>query len=44
MCSEGVIDLDFRENGRWVVADFETDSGDDPGFEERSCTAGAGRG
>ena len=32
---EGVIDLVFRENGRWVVADFKTDSGEDPGFEER---------
>ena len=32
---EGVIDLVFRENGRWVVADFKTDSGEDPEFEER---------
>ena len=32
---EGVIDLVFRENGRWVVADFKTDRGDDPEFEER---------
>lgn len=32
---EGVIDLVFRENGRWVVADFKTDSGADPEFEER---------
>ena len=32
---EGVIDLVFRENGHWVVADYKTDSGDDPDFEER---------
>ena len=32
---EGVIDLVFRENGHWVVADYKTDSGDDPEFEER---------
>ena len=32
---EGVIDLVFRENGRWVVADYKTDSGEDPDFEER---------
>ena len=32
---EGVIDLVFRENGHWVVADYKTDSGEDPGFEER---------
>ena len=32
---EGVIDLAFREGGRWVVADYKTDSGDDPGFADR---------
>ena len=32
---EGVIDLVFRENGHWVVADYKTDSGDDPEFGER---------
>ena len=32
---EGVIDLVFRENGHWVVADYKTDSGEDPEFEER---------
>ena len=32
---EGVIDLVFRENGQWVVADYKTDSGEDPEFEGR---------
>ena len=32
---EGVIDLVFRENGHWVLADYKTDSGEDPEFEER---------
>ena len=32
---EGVIDLVFRENGHWVVADYKTDSGEDPEFEGR---------
>ena len=32
---EGVIDLVFREGDRWVVADYKTDSGDDPDFEDR---------
>ncbi len=32
---EGVIDLVFLENGHWVVADYKTDSGEDPEFEER---------
>ena len=32
---EGVIDLVFRENGHWVVADYKTDSGEDPEFKER---------
>lgn len=32
---EGVIDLVFRERDRWVVADYKTDSGDDPDFEDR---------
>ncbi len=33
---EGVIDLVFREGDHWVVADYKTDSGDDPGFVERT--------
>lgn len=33
---EGVIDLVFRERGRWVVADYKTDSGEDPDFPERA--------
>ena len=32
---EGVIDLVFSEGNHWVVADYKTDSGDDPGFVER---------
>ena len=32
---EGVIDLVFREGGRWVVADYKTDGGDDPDFTDR---------
>ena len=32
---EGVIDLVFREGDRWVVADYKTDGGDDPGFKDR---------
>ncbi|MDE2876328.1 MAG: UvrD-helicase domain-containing protein [Gemmatimonadota bacterium] len=32
---EGVIDLVFREDGHWVLADYKTDSGEDPEFEER---------
>ena len=32
---EGVIDLVFRDGDRWVVADYKTDSGDDPEFGER---------
>ncbi len=32
---EGVIDLVFRDGDRWVVADYKTDSGDDPGFADR---------
>lgn len=32
---EGVIDLVFREDGGWVVADYKTDSGKDPGFADR---------
>ena len=31
---EGVIDLVFKEEGdRWVVADYKTDGGDDPGLQ-----------
>ena len=33
---EGVIDLVFREGGRWVVVDFKTDTGEDPDFGERA--------
>ena len=32
---EGVIDLVFRDGGHWVVADYKTDRGDDPGFPDR---------
>ena len=32
---EGVIDLVFKEEGRWVVADYKTDAGDDPDFGDR---------
>ena len=32
---EGVIDLVFKDADHWVVADYKTDSGDDPGFVER---------
>ena len=32
---EGVIDLVFKEGGRWVVADYKTDRGDDPDFATR---------
>ena len=32
---EGVIDLVFRDGHRWVVADYKTDTGDDPDFAER---------
>ena len=32
---EGVIDLVFKEDDRWVVADYKTDSGDDPDFADR---------
>ena len=33
---EGVIDLVFREGDRWVVADYKTDTGDDPEFAARA--------
>ena len=33
---EGVVDLVFREGDHWVVADYKTDSGEDPAFEERA--------
>jgi ATP-dependent helicase/nuclease subunit A len=33
---EGVIDLAFREDGGWVIADYKTDVGDDPDFERRA--------
>ena len=32
---EGVIDLVFKDGDRWVVADYKTDRGDDPNFNER---------
>lgn len=32
---EGVIDLVFKDGERWVVADYKTDTGDDPGFVDR---------
>ena len=32
---EGVIDLVFREGEQWVVADYKTDTGDDPDFTDR---------
>jgi ATP-dependent helicase/nuclease subunit A len=32
---EGVIDLAFRESDGWVVVDYKTDRGDDPGFAAR---------
>ena len=32
---EGVIDLVFKEDDRWVVADYKTDRGDDPDFADR---------
>ncbi len=32
---EGVIDLAFREDEAWVIADYKTDSGDDPHFDAR---------
>jgi len=35
MFVEGVIDLAFREAAGWVIADYKTDVGTDPGFPER---------
>ena len=32
---EGVVDLVFREGDAWVVADYKTDTGEDPDFRER---------
>ena len=32
---EGVIDLVFREDDGWVVADYKTDTGTDPKFLDR---------
>jgi ATP-dependent helicase/nuclease subunit A len=34
---EGVIDLAFLERGGWVIADYKTDVGTDPGFVGRSA-------
>ncbi|MGK7311590.1 MAG: UvrD-helicase domain-containing protein [Candidatus Longimicrobiales bacterium M2_2A_002] len=33
---EGVIDLAFREEGGWVIVDYKTDVGTDPGFPDRA--------
>jgi ATP-dependent helicase/nuclease subunit A len=35
---EGVIDLAIREPDGWVIADYKTDVGTDPGFPERWST------
>jgi ATP-dependent helicase/nuclease subunit A len=35
---EGVIDLVFREDGGWVIADYKTDLGTDPDFVNRVTT------
>jgi ATP-dependent helicase/nuclease subunit A len=35
---EGVIDLAFREDGGWVIADYKTDVGTDPDFPRRLQT------
>ena len=32
---EGVVDLAFREDGGWVIADYKTDLGTDPNFSSR---------
>ena len=32
---EGVVDLAFREPDGWVIVDYKTDVGTDPGFPER---------
>ena len=32
---EGVVDLAFREDGGWVIADYKTDLGTDPDFSSR---------
>ena len=32
---EGVIDLVFKNGAHWVIADYKTDTGDDPDFAER---------
>ena len=32
---EGVIDLAFREDAGWVIVDYKTDVGTDPGFPDR---------
>ena len=36
MTVEGVVDLAFRESDGWVIADYKTDRGDDPEFEQRT--------
>ena len=35
---EGVVDLAFREDGGWVIADYKTDLGTDPDFSSRIKT------
>lgn len=35
---EGVVDLVFRDGDGWVVADYKTDTGDDPDFGKRLPT------
>ena len=32
---EGVIDLAFREDDGWIIADYKTDAGGDPAFKAR---------
>ena len=34
---EGVIDLVFKEDDGWVVADYKTDVGTDPDFPARAA-------
>jgi ATP-dependent helicase/nuclease subunit A len=34
---EGVVDLAFREDAGWVIVDYKTDVGSDPGFPRRQA-------
>ncbi len=34
---EGIVDLAFREDDGWVIADYKTDLGTDPDFAARSA-------